>query len=191
MVPTPTPTPAPAPTSTPVRYYTVTFDANGHGTAPKPQIVEEGRTATKPSDPAADGYTFGGWYTDSKCTEAYDFSTPVTADITLYAKWTGKRHGFFWPWIWPKDDDPGDPDSSEQSSQIPVVGLQSQQGAETGSKTPVTGDASGSKTRGNSPDTGDESHALLWLLSTLASLAVLAAAVFYPGRARRRGRERK
>jgi len=42
----------------------------------------------KPADPTRDGYTFGGWYTDEVCTQAYDFSTPVTADLTLYAKWT-------------------------------------------------------------------------------------------------------
>lgn len=42
----------------------------------------------KPADPTRDGYTFGGWFTDEACTQAYDFSTPVTADLTLYAKWT-------------------------------------------------------------------------------------------------------
>ncbi|MCR5102360.1 MAG: leucine-rich repeat protein [Butyrivibrio sp.] len=36
----------------------------------------------------ATGYNFGGWYTDSACTSAYDFTTRVTSDITLYAKWT-------------------------------------------------------------------------------------------------------
>ena len=38
----------------------------------------------------ADGWTFGGWYTDKECTRSYDFSTPVTSDVTLYAKWTKK-----------------------------------------------------------------------------------------------------
>lgn len=32
-------------------------------------------------------YQFQGWYTDRACTKAYDFSTPVTGDVTLYAKW--------------------------------------------------------------------------------------------------------
>ncbi len=68
----------------------VTFNANGHGTAPANQTVEDGKTATKPTDPTATGYTFGGWYTDSACTTEYNFTTPVTADITLYAKWTAK-----------------------------------------------------------------------------------------------------
>lgn len=68
--------------------YTVTFDANGHGTAPAAQTVEEGKTATKPADPTETGWVFGGWYREAACTNAFDFTTPITADITLYAKWT-------------------------------------------------------------------------------------------------------
>ena len=68
--------------------YTVTFDANGHGTAPAAQSVEEGKTAAKPADPTAAGYVFGGWFTDKKCTNAFDFNTPIKQNITLYAKWT-------------------------------------------------------------------------------------------------------
>lgn len=41
----------------------------------------------KPGDPALENYFFGGWYTDAGCTTAYDFSTPVTKGLTLYAKW--------------------------------------------------------------------------------------------------------
>ena len=65
----------------------VTFDVQGHGTAPETQTLAYGGTATEPSKPAAEGYTFGGWYTEAACATAYDFSTPVTMDITLYAKW--------------------------------------------------------------------------------------------------------
>nr|MCR5616114.1 InlB B-repeat-containing protein [Saccharofermentans sp.] len=68
--------------------YTVTFNANGHGTAPAAQSVAYGGKASKPSDPSATGWTFGGWYTDAACTKAYDFGTTVTANVTLYAKWT-------------------------------------------------------------------------------------------------------
>ena len=68
--------------------YTVTFDAKGHGTAPAAQTVESGKTATKPADPTESGWIFGGWYQDAACSAAFDFSTAITADITLYAKWT-------------------------------------------------------------------------------------------------------
>lgn len=68
--------------------YTVTFDANGHGTAPAAQSVEDGKTATKPADPTETGWVFGGWYKEKECTNAFDFATPITGNITLYAKWT-------------------------------------------------------------------------------------------------------
>jgi uncharacterized repeat protein (TIGR02543 family) len=55
---------------------------------PASETVDYGGTVTKPDDPTRDGYVFGGWYTDTECTQAYDFDTLVTADITLYAKWT-------------------------------------------------------------------------------------------------------
>ena len=75
-----------------VKRYTVTFDTNGKDAAmPDSQRVKEGKAATEPSTkPQCKGYTFGGWFTDAACTKAYDFSSPVTADMTLYAKWVKK-----------------------------------------------------------------------------------------------------
>ena len=67
----------------------VKFDAQG-GSATGDQTPASGSTVTKPADPTRDGYTFAGWYTDAACTKAYDFSAAVTADMTLYAKWTKK-----------------------------------------------------------------------------------------------------
>ena len=73
--------------------YIVSFDANGHGKAPKTQIVDIGKTATKPTNPEADGWTFCGWYEDSDCTKYFDFSTAITKNIKLYAAWTqGKTY---------------------------------------------------------------------------------------------------
>lgn len=73
-----------------VNRYTVSFDANGaDSVVPDSQRIKAGKAATEPAaKPRAKGYTFGGWYTDEACTRAYDFATPVTADLTLYAKWT-------------------------------------------------------------------------------------------------------
>ena len=51
------------------------------------QTVEDGQTVTKPTDPEKDGYRFIGWCTDEARTTAYNFSSKVTANITLYAKW--------------------------------------------------------------------------------------------------------
>ena len=69
-------------------YVRVKFDVDG-GSLVDSQIIVEGAKATKPDDPTKEHYTFDGWYTDDDTfLEAYDFATPVTADITLYAKWT-------------------------------------------------------------------------------------------------------
>lgn len=73
--------PAPEPTT-----YTVTFESNG-GTAVTAQTVTEGETATAPTAPTYEGYTFIGWYSDEALTAEYDFATAVNTDITLYAKW--------------------------------------------------------------------------------------------------------
>lgn len=64
----------------------VSFET-GEGSKVDFQTTADGKLV-KPADPTRDGYTFSGWYTDEACTQAYDFSTPVTADLTLYAKWT-------------------------------------------------------------------------------------------------------
>ncbi len=70
--------------------YTVIFDMNGMVAtdAPAAQQVEEGKTATKPvKDPAADGYTFTGWFADEDGTTEYDFKTVITKNTTIYAGW--------------------------------------------------------------------------------------------------------
>jgi uncharacterized repeat protein (TIGR02543 family) len=67
--------------------FTVTYDSNG-GSAVTSETVDYGDTATEPDDPTLAESTFDGWYTDDTTfLEAYDFATPVTANITLYAKW--------------------------------------------------------------------------------------------------------
>ncbi|MDE5721288.1 MAG: InlB B-repeat-containing protein [Clostridia bacterium] len=70
----------------PAGYHTVTFDSRG-GSAVKPQIIKDGFTASLPAEPTWSNHTFKGWYSDSSCTNAYDFSSPVTGDVTVYAKW--------------------------------------------------------------------------------------------------------
>ena len=70
--------------------YTVSFDANGHGSAPDPLTgIASGSTIAAPTAPTADGYIFGGWYKEAACTTPWNFTTDkVTDNITLYAKWT-------------------------------------------------------------------------------------------------------
>ena len=66
-----------------INIYTVTFDSDG-GSAVAPQTVEYGGKATKPADPTKQGHVFKGW---TLYGSAYNFSNPVTKDITLKAKW--------------------------------------------------------------------------------------------------------
>ncbi len=69
----------PAPTVT----HTVTFDAAG-GTEAEAQTVIDGRSAVAPVAPTRDNYTFVAWTLNGV---DYDFSSPVTEDITLVARW--------------------------------------------------------------------------------------------------------
>ena len=64
-------------------YYTVTFDADG-GSEVSSQKIESGKTATLPNSTKT-GYYLSGWYNGKTL---FDFSTPITSDLTLKAKWT-------------------------------------------------------------------------------------------------------
>lgn len=74
--------------------YTVNFNTNG-GSEVDTQTVVHGEKVVKPADPKLNGFTFGGWYTDENCTDGneYNFTAPVTANFTLYAKWEGTFYG--------------------------------------------------------------------------------------------------
>lgn len=73
--------------------WTVKFDMKGHGEAINDAKVVKGEKVTAPSTPKAANYAFWCWCTDAECTTPYDFSKVVTADLTLYAKWTKGING--------------------------------------------------------------------------------------------------
>lgn len=66
--------------------YTVYFNTDG-GTSIQSQILKPGTKAEKPADPERSPCAFGGWYTDSAGTKAFDFDTAINSDTTIYAKW--------------------------------------------------------------------------------------------------------
>lgn len=74
-----------------INKYTVTF-YNGSEVYDTYENVEWNTTISAPENPdPVEGYTFGGWYTDSECTEGNEFdfdTTGITTDTPLYAKWT-------------------------------------------------------------------------------------------------------
>jgi uncharacterized repeat protein (TIGR02543 family) len=63
--------------------FIVSFDS-GNEEEISSQTIESGNTARKPNDPVRETYVFAGWYLND---QEYDFNTPVTANITLVAKW--------------------------------------------------------------------------------------------------------
>ena len=66
--------------------YEVSFITE-HGDAPDSQNVKYNETANDPGKLKEEGYTFIGWYTDHTCTTEFDFSTAITGDTKVYAKW--------------------------------------------------------------------------------------------------------
>ena len=67
--------------------YSVTFDSQGGSSVPMQNVVD-GDLAIAPAVPAKAGYNFEGWVLGSPSGAAYDFSTPVHGNITLYATWS-------------------------------------------------------------------------------------------------------
>lgn len=76
-----------------IKSYTVSFETNfkeGEISFP-PVTVLRGESVKEPDDPSFEGMKLCGWYLDDK---PYDFSNPVTSDITLVAKWDHYKHIF-------------------------------------------------------------------------------------------------
>ncbi len=69
-----------------VQLYTISFDSDG-GTNIQNKTVESGKTVTKPNTPSKEKYTFLGWFNGES---EFDFSLPITSDISLKAKWEKK-----------------------------------------------------------------------------------------------------
>ena len=66
--------------------YEVSFITE-HSDAPTSQNVKYNGTANDPGKLTAEGYTFIGWYADEAHKTKFDFSTPITGDTKVYAKW--------------------------------------------------------------------------------------------------------
>ena len=64
--------------------HTVSFDLDGGAGSAPDTVVVDGKTVSAPEDPTKEGFDFDGWYNGD---EKFDFSTPITSDITLKAHW--------------------------------------------------------------------------------------------------------
>lgn len=70
-----------------INKYTVQFVSDYGSFAD--QTIEHGKLIDtgKLTIPEVEGYTFDGWYTDDTYSTEFDFSTPITGDTKVYAKW--------------------------------------------------------------------------------------------------------
>ena len=66
--------------------YEVSFITE-HGKTPTSQNVPYNEPAKDPGELTEEGYTFIGWYADEAHKTKFDFSTPITSDTKVYAKW--------------------------------------------------------------------------------------------------------
>ena len=72
--------------------YTITFNSND-GSSVESQNVNAGEKLTEPTPaPTKEGFTFDGWYEDSTFSKKFDFNTPITDSMTLYAKWIENKY---------------------------------------------------------------------------------------------------
>ena len=101
--------------------FAVSFESNG-GSAVSTFRVAQGKPMTQPGDPTREGRQFLGWFVDEELTQAWDFSQPVSGDMTLYAKWseeTGDGGSGIKPPIDPGESNPapqGGPSSSSPAT---------------------------------------------------------------------------
>ena len=74
---------------------TVHFDTGGGKPQPADQHfpTTNGRVKRPSPDPAREGFQFDGWFIGQA---AYDFSRPVTKDLTLTAKWSPESRNSSW-----------------------------------------------------------------------------------------------
>lgn len=70
-----------------ILYYSVSFDTAGGSTVASKQ-VEEGKTLEQPEAPSKEGHIFKGWSSKASAYEPFNFNSPITQDITLYAHYT-------------------------------------------------------------------------------------------------------
>lgn len=100
--------------------HTVAFRMNGHGDPVRAQTITKGEKAVMPAEPAAEGYSFSGWYADAAFSAEFDFDAPITADTTVYAKWAEAPAA---PTASPLPADPADREPDESRSILPWAAL--------------------------------------------------------------------
>ena len=131
--------------------HTVTFNVNGHGTAPDPQVVQYEGCADKPSDPTEKGYTFKYWFTTSENGEEKEFhfeNSPITEDTKLFAHWEEEKKPA------PTPEQPG---TQQPETTTPTTPPEStdKPGTQEKPNEPATPEQPGTQEKPNEPTTPD------------------------------------
>ena len=75
-------------------YHTVSFDTGAGGSQVQPARVRTGQTATRPAaNPTRASYNFVNWYASATGGNPFNFAVPITADVTVFARWTAVTVG--------------------------------------------------------------------------------------------------
>lgn len=159
---------------------TVNFDLNGANTSIEKQTVDKNGKATQPTEPTRDGYKFMGWYTDKEGSTKFDFNTPITENINLYAKWVKDN------------EDNGNIDKENKNidnSSTELNGKQDNKDIDNNST--ELNDKQDNKNINNnlteseetvdtySPNTGDNSNAILYISLMSISIMAFAGIIIY------------
>ena len=129
--------------------HTVTFDYCLTNTEDLLVEVVDGQPVARPADPTCAGYVFTGWYSDVDRTQLWDFSTPVTSDMTLYANWA-------------EAETPSDPVVPGDDTATPETPQESEE-------------AKAEEAKSNVPETGDATNAVAVTGIGIAGLMAAAA----------------
>ena len=152
-----------------VETHMVTFDDQIAETENVVVEVNDGDSVDEPTvDPTCEGYSFEGWYTEPECLTPYDFTSAVTSDITLYAKWVEDGGSTVGPDTPPENPDADQGDSSADQENPGA----DHEGPDSGTQaTDVTPGDDASSEGDALPETGDATVAV----SGIAALGVTTA----------------
>lgn len=69
------------------------------GSQVDPAYIKDGEKVSQPADPTREGWTFSHWSTEQNGSTAYNFDSPVTDSLVLYAVWSPEETEYtvvFW-----------------------------------------------------------------------------------------------
>ena len=102
-----------------VQQYTV-YLGYGNGEATGEITVDHGDAIPEPEDPTYVGHTFSGWFADSSFITTWNFATPITAQTTIYGKWTKNSYNLSYHANGGAGASPADPASYEYDQDVQV-----------------------------------------------------------------------